>query len=182
MVEGCHGGAVPDGRRVKYLVGDICLNNYLNSDAMYFNKDIYESNYGDADELYKLVVERQWTYDKLGQMAEEMYNDLNGDGAVNTGDIYGLIVDNFEYVKHMEYSSDFTRYVRNEEGYPAVDYDAERAGSMLTAMNKLLYETQGVTYLADKHSTAFYAGRMEDALSANLREMEADYGIIPYPL
>lgn len=53
---------------------------------------------------------------------------------------------------------------------------------MLTAMNKLLYETQGVTYLADKHSTAFYAGRMEDALSANLREMEADYGIIPYPL
>ena len=179
-----------DGKQIKYLVGDLCLNNYLKSGAVYFNKRLYADNYGDADEMYKTVIAREWTYDNMLEIIETVYNDLNGDGEVNTGDLYGLIVDNAEYVKHLDYSTNLQRYVRGDDGTITVAYDTDRAVYVLETLNQLLHQTRGAKYLestADSslfttNQTFFYIARLETAISANLRDMTDDYGIIPCPM
>ena len=106
------------------------------------------------------------------------------------GDIYGLRVINREMIAHMEFSGNVRRYSRDENGYPVLDYDQERAVTMIETLNKLLYETAGNAYVAGDVDyvpftdgwTAFYPGRLAYTTSTEFREMEDDYGIIPHPM
>jgi len=179
-----------DGNKIRYLVGDLHLQNYTTAGAMFFNADILNNGGYDPNELYKTVIDRKWTYDKLGEMSASLYNDVNGDGQVNDGDIYGLIVINKEMIRHLEFTGNVRRYSRDENGYPYLDYDQERTVAFIDILNKLLYETKGNTFIDDKiayppftnGTAAFFAGRLSYATTASFRDMENDYGIIPYPM
>ena len=57
--------------------------------ALAFNKTIAENN--QLEDLYTLVREGKWTYDKLAEMAEATYNDSNGDGTMTPDDVYGFL-------------------------------------------------------------------------------------------
>jgi len=178
-----------DGQSIRYLIGDIVLNNYTRSGAVFFNKKLYQDALGDPEELYQLVIDRKWTYDKMMEYCTKLYADLNGDGQVNSGDRYGLIMEYTEWPKYLEYSADYERYTRHADGYPVISYDMERAQAHLEKINKFLWETTGVTYLAGKQdrtvftngSTVFYTSQLSDVLTAEFRDMSAPYGIIPYP-
>ncbi len=181
-----------DGTMIRYLVGDIVLNNYTRSSAMYFNKDLYKSALGNPDDLYQLVIDRKWTYDKLMEYATKSYVDVNGDGKVGEGDRYGLYVGYNQWLNNFAFSSDATVYTRHADGYPVLALDLDRAQSHLEKLNKLFWETTGATFVDAKEvdnrtlfasgGTVFYAGRLHDALNAEHRDMAAEYGIIPYPL
>ncbi len=179
-----------DGKKIRYLVGDIHLSNYTTAGAMFFNADKLEDKGYKRDELYQTVIDRKWTYDKLIEMASAMYSDLNGDGQVNEGDMYGMLIINLEMIRHMEFTGAVRRYVRDDNGYPVMDYDQERAVLMIDTLNKLFYNTTGVEYRDESivyppftnGNCAFYAGRLEYATKAAFREMEDNYGIIPYPM
>jgi len=178
-----------DGKSIRYLIGDICLNNYTRAGSVLFNKKLYQDVLGDPENLYQLVIDGGWTYDKLMEYCSKLYADLNGDGQKDINDRFGLIVEYKAWLTYMEYSGDFTRFVRNADGLPEMKYDLDRAQVHLEKINKLLYETNGVTYLgglSDKryfvtNHTVFYAGQLNDLLTADIRNMEAEYGVIPYP-
>ena len=179
-----------DGKKIRYLVGDIHLSNYTTAGCLYFNADILNNNGYKSDDLYQTVIDRKWTYDKLMEMSAALYKDLNGDGAVNEGDQYGMIISNSEMIRHMEFTGDVRRYIRDENGYPVMDYDQERSVKMVDTLNKLFYNTKGVEYRDETinytsfttGTAAFFAGRLHYTTTANFREMEAHYGIIPYPM
>ncbi len=180
-----------DGKRIRYMVGDISLMNYTKAGAMFFNKDLLEANGYKADDLYKTVIDRKWTYSLLREMCQAVYSDLNGDGEVNEGDRYGLYVNNPEFVYHMEYSIDIRRITRDSNGYPVMDFDIDRSTKAVDVLNDLLHNTKGVGYMDDKVTVkaafnegtmVFMAEQLLAATTAKLREMEADYGIIPYPM
>ena len=179
-----------DGSKIRYLVGDLHLQNYTTAGAMYFNADKLNNAGYKSEDLYKMVIDRKWTYDKLTEMSAAMYQDLNGDGQVNDGDLYGLLVINKEMVRHMEFTGAVRRYSRDDKGYPYLDYDQDRTIKMIDTLNKLLYETKGNEYreIAIEYTpfttghSAFYAGRLAYSTTAAFREMEENYGIIPYPM
>jgi len=180
-----------DGSKIRYLVGDISMTNYSKAGAMFFNKVKLESAGFKSDDLYKMVIDRKWTYDKLGEMAAASYVDVNGDGVVNDGDQYGFYLMNNEAVRHLEFTGNIRRYSRDANGYPYLDYDQERATQFIDMMNKLLYETKGCSFTkgsahdSTKFSTGatvFYSYRLESATGATLRDMEDDFGIIPNPM
>jgi len=180
-----------DGNKIRYLVGDISLTNYTKAGAMFFNKVKLESAGYKSDDLYKMVIDRKWTYDKLGEMAAASYIDVNGDGVVNDGDQYGLLVMNNEAIRHLEFTGNIRLFSRDESGYPYLDYDMESAVQFVDMMNKLLYQTKGCSftkgsaYEAAKFATGetvFMANRLESATGAALRDMEDDFGIIPNPM
>lgn len=178
-----------DGTTIRYLVGDISLSHYMLSGCTLFNKALYTDAFGDPDALYQLVLDGGWTLDKLREQAQAAYNDANGDGVVNEGDLYGSIIGNPEMLKQLEYATDLRRYTRDDKGYVQLDYDEERAAALTQKLCALLYETQGVEYrsaytsskLFSNRSMMFYLERLRVALGADLREMEDDYGIIPLP-
>ena len=179
-----------DGKKIRYMVGDIHLQNYLTAGALFFNANKLTDGGYVPDDLYKTVVDRKWTYDVLNEMSANLYNDVNGDGEVNEGDIYGLLVINKELIRHMEFTGDVRRCSRDENGYPYLDYDQERSIKMIDTLNKLFYETKGNEYREiavdykpfSTGGAAFFAGRLAYATTAAFREMEDNYGIIPYPM
>ncbi len=178
-----------DGKERKYLVGDIALSNYLRSGCYYFNKAIYTDVFGDPDEMYKLVLDGNWNYDKLTEMSAAAYQDVNGNGVVDDGDIYGVIVGNPEYLKHSEYGLDVQHYYRGEDGYPVFEYDLERAQLAVEKIYNLLFNVTGNKYQAEylknevftQSNLLYFPSQILQAFSATFREMEDDYGIIPYP-
>lgn len=177
-----------DGKTYLYLVGDMQLSNYLASGAVYFNKRLYENAIGSSDALYELVINGGWTWDKLHEYCETGSQDLNGDGELTEDDLMGSILGHSVLLGMMEYTADVRRSSRDENGYVQLDYDLERAATITQKLYNLLYETKGFRYDKDNYTKAtafssgkmlFYIERLNQATSAELRDMEDDYGIIP---
>ncbi|MBQ4043366.1 MAG: hypothetical protein IJD06_05145 [Clostridia bacterium] len=177
-----------DGETYRYLVGDMQLSNYLASGAVYFNKRLFENAIGSSDDLYKLVIDGGWTWDKLHEYCEVGAQDVNGDGIIGDGDIWGSRLGHDVLLNMMEFSSDVRRHTRDENGYVAIDYDAERAAVVTEKLYNLLYETKGFSYDKSAYTEAqpfasgnmlFYIERLVQTTEAELRDMEDDYGIIP---
>ena len=179
-----------DGKKLRYLVGDIHIVNYTHAGALLFNTNKLSDGGYDPEALYKTVIERKWTYDKLNEMTASLYKDINGNGTVDDADLYGLLVIHRELIAQMEHTGAVRRYSRDENGHPYLDYDQERTIKMIDTLNKLLYETKGNAYIAadvdyrpfTTGHAVFFAGRIAYTTEADLREMEDNFGIIPYPM
>ena len=178
-----------DGKERRYLIGDIALSNYLRFSAVFYNKNIYSEKLGDPDDMYKLVLDDNWTLDKMMELSEKAYSDLNGDGKVNSGDTYGLLVGARSYIQICDYCVDIPRYYRDDNGYPVIQWDEERASLAVEKLCKLIWETNGNAYsetdVAYKafaaRETFFFVNQFLAALQADLKDMKDDYGIIPFP-
>lgn len=177
-----------DGETYRYLVGDMQLSNYLASGAVYFNKRLFENAIGASDDLYKLVIDGGWTWDKLHEYCEAGTQDVNGDGTIGDGDIWGSILGNPVLLEMMEFSADVRRHVRDENGYVKIDYDVDRAAVVTEKLYSLIYETNGFKYDASAYTPTqpfssgqmlFYIERITKTTGAEMRDMEDDYGIIP---
>ena len=185
--------ALEEGR-YRYLLGDHTLNNYLKCGVIFYNKDMYTNTYGNADDMYQLVLDGTWTYDELTALTADAYVDLNGDGIANPGDAFGLMVPNGygEASVHMIYSCDIDTYTRLEGGaFDLSPFNNERIVNSMDKIIKLLHNTTGVyqsdkgidsslTYFAENYSL-FWSGRLTNAVTDAFREMESDYGILPMP-
>ena len=180
-----------DMKNVRYLIGDTNLSAYNYSGAVLYNKDLFEDFGGKEDELYKLVFDGKWTMDKLGEYASAMNKDVDGDGKWATTDVLGFYIDTFEYVKFLEYACDVRRYTRDASNFPVPDLDLDRGDVAVNTMLKLIKETKGVLWdpaektrrrdVFAQGNTVFYGGILGDAYNADVRAMEAEYGVIPYP-
>ena len=57
--------------------------------AMFFNNTLLEAR--GIESPYTLVKNNEWTIDKLAELIKDTYEDKNGDGKADSGDIYGFI-------------------------------------------------------------------------------------------
>ncbi len=181
-----------DSKNVRYLIGDTNITAYNFSGGVLFNKKLFADFGGNEEELYKMVIDRKWTADKLAQYATQMHKDVDGDGKMSVTDINGYYMDTFEYIKFLVYGSDVRLYSRNDKGEPVIDVDMERANEVVDILIKLMHGTDGVYYdKAEKTrrqdvfangNTVFYGGLLGDIYNATVRGMEDEYGLIPYPM
>jgi len=182
-----------DGEHYRYLMGDNTLNDYLKCGVVYYNKDIYTAvTQADADEMYQLVLDGAWTWDKLTELTAQAYADLNGDGVANVGDQFGLMLPMNDATDHMVLSCGIETFNRTAEG--GVDFSVinnEKIVSVIDKMIDVYNNTDGV-WKSDKSIDAspsyfaenvamLYTGRLTNAVGAAMREMESDYGILPMP-
>lgn len=184
-----------DGEHYRYLMGDNTLNAYLRCGVIYYNKDIYTNvTQSDADELYQTVIDGAWTYDTLSELTAQAYADLNGDGVENVGDQFGLMMPkgHTEAIPHMAFGCGIETLTFTDEGKIDLSpFNNEKNIAVMDKLIALIHETAGV-YESDKsidaspayfaeNNSLFYAGRLSNAASATMREMESDYGILPMP-
>ena len=167
---------------------------------MCFNKDILAAN--NLESPYALVESGRWTYEKMHEMAKAAAKDVNGDGVMTleddiwglnyTGDtIMGII--NCVGVKLVEVNSD---------GIPELtvgtEVNLERLYRIYTTMRDHTYSIDtlfkaggGLTDLATdigvfaENRCLFLAAASHNASyvpdKPSLRQMEVNFGIIPYP-
>jgi len=166
---------------------------------MAFNKDIIREN--SFESPYDLVKEGLWTYDKMHEMAKSAAKDLNGDGVMSMADdLWGLNYTG-DTIMGIINSSGVRIAVLNGEGVPELTIGTE---ANLEKMYRIYSEMRDNSYSVDTlfSPLAGGVGTYGDAdifaenrclflacashnISGddrrNLREMEVNFGIIPYP-
>nr|MBQ4319325.1 hypothetical protein [Clostridia bacterium] len=175
-----------------FLMGDIALMMIKSMSVVYFNKAIYEGTYGDPAEFYEKVENGEWYFDEFHRMSDEIYSDLNGNGTADLGDMFGFAANTGKSTEHFMYDAGMRSSNRDSDGIPQINVMNERNIEFFEAFYKLYYENAGA-YITPKSAdldTTFLQMFMSDNLlflpewfytSELLRDMETDYGMIPFP-
>ncbi len=178
--------------RLYYLTGDATMTMLMNMGVIYVNNSIFENMYGPVDDLYQIVLEGGWNYDVMQQYIEGTYIDANGDTTRDVDDIYGFAAHTISMMDYLVGGADFRFCDYDDEGYPYLIINSERAVSFAEELQKLMYENTG-TYILEGSVAGEETGIAkfsEDTLmflpfraetSEKLRDMESDYAILPCP-
>ena len=187
-----------DGATYNYLVGEMNLNNFLKMSAFYFNERLIERQLGlTANDMYKKVDEKTWTLDELHRLVSKSYYDVNGDSIANEGDLFGMPIAGNETINQMVLSTKFDIYQRNADSSITILLNNPRMVSVCDKLTRLMHENSGVyiqakvdnasgydSFVVDDFASGkyvFMAQRFSAVTTASMRQMEDDYGIIPYP-
>ncbi len=177
---------VVNGKRF-ILISDATISSYEQTFCVYFNKAI-ASDYNISDgDFYSWVRNGEWTIDKYSETAAKVYNDLNGNGRRDKGDVFGneaLVC----YSNNALWAFEQPLVELSDEGIEIV-LNTEKTVEIIDKMYDLYYNNEG-TFIVDSYpgiktdfrdgSSLFLMCHFYPALH-ELREMEQDYGIIPYP-
>lgn len=177
---------------IYFVTGDVSLDMIRCIGSMYFNKNLFTNLYDSAEVLYQEVLDGVWTHDKLLEYAAEGYQDLNGNSKIDDGDRYGMITNSFNNMDNFGFGmgSVFSRrdgdnmpYLTIEEAHNVAIY--EKIYHMIAEAPGVLMNKDGANPTLDNVETfaegnaMFLPGFLYT--SENLRAMQDDYGIIPFP-
>ncbi len=176
---------------------DECMNAYLQNCCVFFNKQLFGTL--GLEDPYQMVRNGTWTHDTFNTMALAAISDVNGDGKYDVGDRFGINSEADFYFPSMWVGSNVNTVQKDENDLPAytvpgnedltdiiddiVDHlktdgffidsnDSFPGGAGDDARN------QGTQYFAEGN-TLFRVGIVGNILL--LRDMEADFGILPLP-
>ena len=157
--------------------------------ALAFNKTIAENN--QLEDLYTLVREGKWTYDKLAEMAEATYNDSNGDGTMTPDDVYGFLGGR-DVIDSLYHGSGSQFITKNENDEFVFTFGTERDVDVISKGIDIVNSSWYFNHHAWKDQSdilyrqifetghgLFFWMRLDDV--TNMRAGDADFGIIPIP-
>ncbi len=174
---------------VCYLaIGDLALSAMNRAYAVFYNKRI-AGNY-DFPNLYDVVNEGKWTLDKMVELSKDLYEDLNMNGAVDVDDdLFGFLSSNGSPLNTFLWAFDNPIYT-NVDGDLQLTYHTEKLSSIFSKLCDTFHTYRGIQLTRAENvwaPAAFTSGRMAfvtteicNALKM-YRNMEDEYGIIPYP-
>ncbi len=177
--------------------GDISLYLDFSQIVWYFNKALIEDL--QLDNPYELVYNNEWTIDRAAALAKAASLDLNGDGrTVAEDDQFGLMCEPLTLVQAI-YAADIPLVRKDDDGMPYIAFDPylDRAAEVAERLVPLMND-RAVTLLnihfpkvqGSVHFNVFLPTFMENRalfysnqllVTLNLRDMDADFGILPYP-
>ncbi|MHC1694869.1 MAG: hypothetical protein AB9835_06300 [Eubacteriales bacterium] len=177
--------------KLYFATGDITNTMLVGAMVVFFNKKL-QHNYGVPD-LYQTVEDGKWTIDYMTQISKDIYKDLNGDGVKNEFDLYGVALSPYNVVDSFLQSSDIKMVKMDGDGIPSLDMEYDRIASLVDKVYGLLYENNGA-YTVDsegdnvekqyemfKNDQTFFFPMPMRSTYQYFRDMESDYGILPYP-
>lgn len=166
-------------------VGWYTLDMISNMIAVFFNKPLYES-YGHED-LYDLVRSKNWTFDTMNQYGIAATSDLNGDGVYDLNDQLGTL-SALHAGRGLLWSSGLTLSERAVDGSLVPTLTTEKNYEIFQKVLSF-YESDSNYYSTSAAlPQAFASNKSLFVLAAirgtgnALRDMDSDFGIVPYPL
>ncbi len=179
-----------------FMVGDIDIGEELKTYFIMYNKKLH-TDY-DLPDVYEMVLNGTWTLTEMYAMAKGMARDINGDGDFTTVDQYGFIADKrwawYQYcasgreaVYFDEKSNEFATDVDDEIVYDILEQVFEVGLDRTTSMivdghYSYLFDDDkwgGGTSIFMQDRALFLSERFARLIP--FRDMESDYGILPYP-
>ena len=190
-----------DGQTYNYMVGDMNLINFTKMSAFYFNFQLCDERLRKSPEyFYDLVENNRWTIEEVDRLTKNCYRDLNGDNTANAADSYAFPWTGSEVTAQFVWSTRIADqlYERNSAGLVTLNIHgnrdvfevAETLRDLLNGNPEILdYRTEPAGTFDGKIITefasskyVFLAQRLTAAVQPIMREMEDDYGILPYPV
>lgn len=166
-----------------FVSGGISTMDYNTAFILYFNKSMLgDGSEQAANDLYKLVKDRKWTYGKLIEYASAVYSD-NGDGKIGDEDTYGIYISYFDsYFSHFGVD---TAAVNPSTGEWELTINDERSDDIVDVIRATENaEWRTGQYWCASASERFKNNKLlfmyETPMVANY--LEGDFGIVPFPM
>ena len=178
-----------------YALGACMLPTYDLMGFLVFNK----KTHGDLglESIYQLVKNGKWTFDRFTDMSRAATQDLNGDGKMTEDDRYGLITHSgFTYASFWCVNRAF---LINKDAGDIPYFNVPGNENIFTIFNRLHeFVTSGFEYSVTRNPIKNGTNDQFDTLrmfgggnglfasasaftAQSLNNMEADFGIVPYP-
>ncbi|MBR6558756.1 MAG: hypothetical protein IKT70_07065 [Clostridia bacterium] len=165
--------------------------------AIFYNKSLAESNsekYPELLDLYNVVENGDWTFDKMCELGSTIYIDNNGSTTADSEDTFGLGFQKGIGIDFIWSSFDISVLSPDEDGWFELDVPTEKLYSALDMLTNLLYNTTGcfvagydddnldiLSAMFASNNLLFMNNSLEAIESTTLRNMQSDYGILPTP-
>ena len=171
--------------------GDISPTSFSITSCMYFNKTMFDRL--DYEYPYSLVVNGEWTLDKLYELTKDITEDRDGDGSVtydSKEDVFGLTSWYLDVPYSFYYAAGGMLVSKDQDDVPFYDPQLERDALIYDKIYKVViennayYETEipnfpNVAKVFAEGRALFYDAKLSSA--EELRDMDNDFGIIPVP-
>ena len=175
------------------LVGDWSIDAKRFLSCCYANKQIYGSSFGEPDELYGFVLDGSWTVDRMQEMCEAAYSDLDGNGKADKNDMLGTVLVWNEDILSLQVGSGERFTKRDSDNIPILNENFERMFTVCDRLYELSYNTTGIVYGTKKealeieeNAKKFSSSTMllmlgQFYVAEYLRDMTDDFAILPVP-
>lgn len=173
--------------RIYMITGDLALTFWEMMNGVGFNKAVAAAH--DLEDLYTVVDEGRWTYDYMESICKEVSKDLNGDSVWDKSDMYGWASNFSTGIDAMKEAFGLSIVVKDEKGLPYFTAANDETVEVLESVGAFFKNHSG--FMAEPNMDAdannmfiedralLLGLRME--IVTDLREMDTDFGIIPYP-
>lgn len=171
------------------FIGDMSLSMYTGLSVIFANLNLLEDI--GATSPYELVMDSEWTLDKMIEMSSGVGQDLNGDGKYTLGDdLYGMVLYEVPY-RSLQASLDIKMVSMDENGLPTVNPISDKLASAVEKLTGYLKNADvyredfngekmaAVDGYFSSDKILFYMTKLERL--NNFRDMESDYAILPFP-
>lgn len=179
------------GPYVFSAIGSTNLTSIDFMNALLFNKDIVAEY--NLEDIYTLVREGKWTFDKFGEMGAAITQDTDGNGVYNAKDTWGIL-GAAKYTQCSLIQAGDAMYIQKDENnYPT--YSISTDEHFIDVFNKIFeicndnnawYLTTDDTNEATAYHDMFRNGQglfMSTLFYyiESMRDMDYEFGVIPYP-
>ncbi|NLZ36561.1 MAG: extracellular solute-binding protein [Clostridiales bacterium] len=173
-----------------FLVGDYFIDMLRGTRVLYFNKTLYENQLGNPDDLYNVALEGNWTLERMAELVKGMYRDLNGNTVFDEEDQYGFAT----YVTYSSsdafaFATDIRMTERGDDGTMTFTMGTERQLKAADLINAVFWNEGSYISKIDtdkatpifKNGNSLMLGNSSIGTSEIFRDMEDDFGMVPYP-
>ncbi|MBQ9995205.1 MAG: hypothetical protein IJP32_02440 [Clostridia bacterium] len=174
-------------------IGDLSISTHDLTYILLFNKQMI-TDLG-MDSPYDLVNGGKWTVDSMAAMMEGAVIDLNGDGQWTRDDQYGYAAHSKMTLPSFWIGAGFQTIALDDAGYPQIHIGDEAFVNFFEKVFQITYDNNSKYNGSDRDAgqdvpTAsrelFQEGKVlfidcSMFWVGALRDMETDFGIIPYP-
>jgi len=170
------------------IIQDACVNTVNRTSCMFYDKVMADAY--NLPNLYELIRDGKWTYDKLVELAASIYDDTNRDGVRDVDDYYGLVSGIQSNLNTYLWAFGNQIYTRQADGSYEYTYYTDRTIQTIENIVALFNNYEGVYGDLSSHHLGGIKFSEGKALFANgllyhtisyMGNMENEYGIIPYP-
>ncbi len=163
-----------------FSYGDFNLTAYDYTFATFFNKRIAES-LGVSD-LYTEVENGKWTYDMFEEYAKLAVSDLNGDGAMDATDAWGLAMQDKHVLPSFWIAAGVKSITKDADDVPV--FTAIGDEKFATVIDKIftMVKDNGLQHndaIFKDCNSLFTVGTIKGIIDN--RDMQDDFGVIPLP-
>ncbi len=178
------------------MAGDYFIDVLRSAHLLLLNKKIYNDYFQkEADELYDIVLNYEWTYDKMNEVITGVYKDANANGEKDKGDQFGFLTPEY-WGGSIGYSiSGNPTFIERDPdtGEPTVVLgQGDRANQLGNAMSMIFNsDYSSVSMTSDADLLSAFANdeclvldyqRLGSLENPILRSMEGDACVLPLPM
>lgn len=173
------------------LAGDYFADVLRNCHALFLNKSMLdEQTPGKSDELYKTILDGNWTFDEFLSLSKSFLKDVDGSGKYDKKDQYGFIcVGTWGSAIPFMMAADTDVFTKNADGIPELTINNDKSMQLHDYLTTLFTTDSGGSSKFDagelisqfQNRRSLMVGFQRLSTLQNLRDMVDEVSILPYP-